>query len=302
MVVPHLDDLERLAQCLEALEHQTLPRHAFEVIVGDNGSACGIAAVRAMARSARVVAVAERGAGPARNAAAAVARGDVLAFTDSDCVPDAGWLSSGLAALAGADIVGGAVGVSVSHPLRPTGAEGFELAFAFDNRRYVERLGFSVTANLLAPRGVFEAVGGFRVGVPEDLDWCRRARSAGFTLAFAPEARVMHPARTTQDELARKWRRLTREAFADHVDAGGSRMRWLGRAGLVLVSPFGHAGKILVSPKLPDVRARLVALATLVRIRTLRAAWMLGLALRPAPAPAPLPRHRPQPLQTTRPT
>jgi GT2 family glycosyltransferase len=285
VIVPHLDDLDRLACCLTALDRQSLPRHAFEVIVGDNGSACGIAAVRAIAKGARVIAVAERGAGPARNAAAVLARGDVLAFIDSDCVPHPDWLRAGLAALAHADLVGGAVDVSVEDPQRPTGPEAFELVFAFDNRRYVEELGFSVTANLFTTRAVFDAVGGFRTGVPEDLDWCRRAQAAGYRIAFAEDARVLHPARVSHHDLAQKWRRLTREAFADHLDHGRGPWRWLVRAGLVLVSPLGHAPRLLGSTVLPSGRARLAALGTLFRIRAQRAWWMLQLASRGACAP-----------------
>jgi GT2 family glycosyltransferase len=37
-------------------------------------------------------------------------------------------------------------------------------------------LGFSVTASMFVRRSVFEEVGGFRNGIPEDRDWCESVR------------------------------------------------------------------------------------------------------------------------------
>jgi N-acetylglucosaminyl-diphospho-decaprenol L-rhamnosyltransferase len=275
VIIPHLDDTERLATCIDALRTQSLPAHRFEIVVCDNGSRCGLDAVWRAARGAIVVTTAERGAGPARNAAIAASRGNALAFIDSDCVPDTDWLAQGLAALASADLAGGQVRVGVADPKRATATEAFEQVFAFDNERYVKQLGFSVTANLFAKRSVFETIGGFRNGVPEDADWCRRARDAGFQLAYAPHAIVTHPARATFEALAGKWRRLTGEAFADWQKTGRSRIAWAGRAVVVIASPAGHIGRILRSHRLSGINSRAAALSTLFRIRVLRGWWML---------------------------
>ena len=94
-----------------------------------------------------------------------------------------------------------------------TAAEAFESVFAFQNERYVKHRGFTVTASMFVPRSVFDAVGPFENGVPEDIDWCRRARAKGYRIGFAPRSIVGHPARRTMDELERKWRRLTLEWF-----------------------------------------------------------------------------------------
>ena len=148
VVVPHYHDLARLGLCLDALVRQNYAADRVEIIVADNGSPAGEAAVReAIAGRARLVLAPEKGAGPARNAGAAAAEGEVLAFTDADCVPEPGWLAAGVAALAGADLVGGRVTVFTQDPDRLSPAEAFECAFAFDNARYVQRLGFTVTAN-----------------------------------------------------------------------------------------------------------------------------------------------------------
>lgn len=284
VVVPHLDDLSGLATLAAALGQQTLSRYHFEIVVGDNGSSCGIDAVRRAIPAAIVVSVAERGAGPARNGAVSAARGEIIAFTDSDCVPDPHWLEDGIKALAASDVIGGRVRVGMSDAQRPTRAEAFEAVFAFDNQAYIAQKGFSVTANLFVRRATFDAVGPFRKAVSEDVDWCRRAVREGFTLGYAHGASIMHPARRTFADLARKWRRTDREAFALWRDDGGSRAGWALRALAVLLSPAVHWLKVARSPALNGLRPRLSAIAALVALRTMRCGWMLEQALSHQPA------------------
>jgi len=83
-----------------------------EAIVADDNSACGLDAVIRAAPCCRVVPAPIQGAGPARNAAAAVARGEILAFIDSDCDPRPDWIENGARALAAYDFAGGHVGTA----------------------------------------------------------------------------------------------------------------------------------------------------------------------------------------------
>ncbi|MEZ5923206.1 MAG: glycosyltransferase [Hyphomicrobiaceae bacterium] len=273
VIIPHLDDLDRLKSCVAALEQQSLPRERFEIIVADNGSKMDLGKLQSEVPMARIVRVAEPGAGPARNGGVAVSRHRILAFTDSDCVPDRCWLEAGLCALEQADLVGGTVTVSVPDPSHPTAAEAFEVVFAFDNRRYVEEKAFSVTANLFTTRGVFDAVGGFRTRVSEDLDWCWRARAMGYRIAYAEHARVSHPARRSWAELRRKWRRLTSEAAAFEQEAGSTPIQRILRPITVAFSPLVHAPRIIATDRL-SVAAKLGALTVLFRLRLLRAWWL----------------------------
>ena len=116
VIVPHLDDYENLDVCLTLLQNQSFARDRTEVIVADNGSSRGIGAVRDIVGGrGHVVEVAERGAGPARNLGVRTARGEAIAFIDSDCRPDPRWLEEGLAELEHCDFVGGRVDVLVEN-------------------------------------------------------------------------------------------------------------------------------------------------------------------------------------------
>lgn len=278
VIVPHYRDLDRLSLCLDSLDRQTYPRDRFEIIVADNASPEGEAAVAAVVRGrAKLVIVREKGAGPARNGGVAQASGEILAFTDCDCVADPDWLAAGVGALAHADFAGGRVKVMVGRPDAPLPVEAFEAVFAFNNEDYVTRLGFTVTANLFCPRALFDRVGGFRVGLSEDLEWSQRARAAGYRLTFAPEAVVSHPARRTWDELIGKWKRLNAETFALHAGRKGHRIRWLLRSSLLPISAVAHTPKVLAAPALTSWRQRWDALSVLYRLRMWRLFDALGL-------------------------
>jgi GT2 family glycosyltransferase len=271
VVIPHYNDPAALDLCLTALEAQSVPRDRFEIIVADNASPCGIEAVRAVVRDrARLVEVPEQGAGPTRNGGAALAGGKLLAFTDSDCVPEPGWLEAGLRALQATDIVGGSMTVLVDRSRSLTPAEAFELVFAFDNRVYVEKKHFSVTANLFVRKADFERVGGFRTGVSEDQEWCLRARVMGLRIGYAEDARVGHPARTSWADFLRKWRRLVDEQYLITREWRFGRLRWLVKSWALPFSIVAHMPRILKSGRLRGASERIAAISALVRIRLWR--------------------------------
>jgi GT2 family glycosyltransferase len=223
-----------------------------------------------------LVVVTEKGAGPARNGGVAASSGEVLAFIDSDCVAEPSWVEEGVRRLESFDFVGGRIRVLVADPDRMTGPEAFERVFAFDTKTYVERKHFTVTANLFCPRTLFDRVGGFKTGVSEDVEWSRRAQTAGFTLGYAPLAAVGHPARRTWAELVNKWRRINAETWGLSAGLSARRLRWLARTLLLPASAVIHSAKVIASPELSSAGQRLRAIGVLLRIRL----WRFGDSLR----------------------
>jgi hypothetical protein len=92
-------------------------------------------------------------------------------------------------------MVGGRVKVEYEDPAHTTAVEAFELVFAFNVGQYIRKVGFAVTANMFVPRGVFDRVGGFRPGAPDDLEWGQGATAAGYRWNYRPEVVVVHGAR-----------------------------------------------------------------------------------------------------------
>src|SRR5580692_834362 len=255
VIVPHFNDYDNLDACLGLLQAQSFPGDRTEIIVADNGSSRGLDAVRGIVGSrGQVIEVAERGAGPARNAGVRASRGEALAFIDSDCRPDERWLEEGLAELRHADIAGGHVDVLVDDPQRMTAAEAFETVFAFRNERYVKEFKFTVTPSMFVWRSVFDALGDFINSVPEDKDWCERAWRQGYRSRFAPKSIVDHPSRRTMEELKRKWRRLTLETSEGARREGRGPILALLRQSAALLAVAPHAFLPLASKRLSGPR------------------------------------------------
>jgi glycosyltransferase involved in cell wall biosynthesis len=271
VIVPHLNDYDNLDACLTLLAAQSFPGDRTEIIVADNGSARGLDAVRQIVGArGRVIEVAERGAGPARNAGVRASRGEAIAFIDSDCRPDPRWLEEGVAELRLADFAGGRVDVLVEDPQRMTAAEAFESVFAFQNESYVKDRNFTVSASMFVWRSVFDSVGGFENGVPEDKDWCLRAVRQGYRIRFAAKSIVGHPARRTMPELKRKWRRLIIESCEGARREGKGPVVVLLRHWAALFAVVPHAFLPLVSKRLTGIRNRILAIEALAQIRAYR--------------------------------
>lgn len=271
VIVPHYNDPAGLDACLTAIERQTLPREQYTIVVGDNASPQGREAIEAVvAGRASLVVEPMKGAANARNAALPLVRTPYVAFTDSDCLPDACWLETGLAHLTGgaADFFGGEMRVSVPQGRGMSGAEAYEMVFAFQNERYVQ-IGFSVTANLFARADMFERVGGFVDGVSEDKDWCLRAGRAGYRIGYAPGAIVSHPPREDWPALLKKWRRLQSEGAMLDMQKPAGRLRYLAKTWGMPVSILAHAPKLIMARQL-SMGEKLRGLGTLAKLRLWR--------------------------------
>ncbi|NIX75691.1 glycosyltransferase [Microvirga terricola] len=273
VIIPHYNDPERLRRCLSALLSDPDSAGA-EIVVVDNQSDKDLTDLHIAFPAVTFLVEPLRGAAAARNRGVGETQAPMLFFTDADCVPQPGWIAAGRTALDTADIVGGSVELFDETPPPRSGAQSFEAVFAFNQKDYVEKKGFSVSANLLTWRHVFKEVGDFRQGVSEDVDWCHRALKKRFCLVYDPRVLVTHPSRATLAELKRKWQRVVSETFALQTQSPFPRVRWAVRAGLVLASPMLDLRKILLSARLRTPAERALGIATLFYLRVLRAGWM----------------------------
>ncbi|RLM53966.1 glycosyltransferase [Halobellus sp. Atlit-31R] len=213
VVVTVRDDREHLRACLDALADLEYP--AYEVVVVDDGSSDGTREVArshalAGARRLRVVSVgtvdAPLGIGASRNRGVAAAAYDVVAFTDADCRPRAGWLADLVPHLAAHDLVGGRI--------RPAGDATASVYEAHNSSldmgpraARVDPGGatpYLATANLVGRRAVFESVPFPERDVAEDVAVCWGALDAGFDVVYTPTGVVEHAYRTELRSFVRR--------------------------------------------------------------------------------------------------
>ena len=186
-------------QCLKSLEHLNYPD--YEVIVVNDGSTDRTLAISESYPYCKIISQVNKGLSVARNVGAEAATGEIVAYTDSDCVADPDWLTylvakmeyGGLMAVGGPnfpppedDLIPAAVAVSPGGPTHVLVSDevaehiaGCNMAFRRD-----------VLLNLGGFDPVYRAAG-------DDVDICWRFQNAGYTIGFAPAAVVWHFRRNT---------------------------------------------------------------------------------------------------------
>ena len=275
VIIPVYDDYERLQSCLEALDEQTYPAHAHEVIVADNGTPPERRIDMAERfDNVRMTVETKTGSYAARNAGLEVAAGEILAFTDADCLPEAQWLEEGVRTLEETEncgMVGGPISLFPEDATHPTLAETWELERGFPQRSYVEELNFSATANMFTTRDVIDDVGSFDDDLKSggDREFGERVAAAGYRQLYAPEARVRHPARRAMRDLLKKTVRTTRGDYRRREKKGEFSpptrlLRLLRAAGDVAISPLRLGWLIATEGKPVDEAVKFALADTLV--------------------------------------
>lgn len=281
VIIPHLNTPELLVRALQSVSRQRIDHGWFEIIVVDNGSRDPLSTLQAAWPEVRFLAESEPGPGPARNLGARHARADILAFIDADVQVLPGWLQAGIDALAEFPDgpLGGDVRIHVRDPRALAPVEAFECVFSFRQRNYIERKQYSVTANLMMTRDIFERAGPFGgIDTAEDREFGQRAHRLGMPTRYVPAMRALHPPRRDFAEMRQKWQRLSHQALTLHTEAGGSLLRWRARAVAVAISGIAHMPRVLLSDRISGAGNRMRGIGFLLRIRWARAIDMLQLA------------------------
>ncbi len=272
VIIPAYHDWGGVGLCLAALGAQSVPAAWFEILVVNNDPADPAPPDLALPPNARILTEAAKGSYAARNRALAEAQGEILFFTDADCQPDPDWIAAGLALMDGdpsAMRLGGRV-VLLDLPEAERIAVLHDRVHAFGQDRYIATRGWAATANMVARRTVFGAVGPFdaRLMSGGDKNWGRRAQAAGFPIAYAPGVVVRHPPRASVAQIVRKTRRVAGGDLMQKLPDRGlwpMRIAWLALTPLRLLPP---------SSKLRPIFARRdVALIDRVRLYLIQ--WRL---------------------------
>ncbi len=241
-----------LRECLAALAQQSHPH--FEVLVIDDGSTDATPEIAREFPFVKYHRQDHAGLSAARNLGTRLAQGQIIAFTDDDCVPDEDWLLK-LSAAFDAETCVAAGGPNLAPPPRTNteavvaaapGAPAHVLASDLE----AEHL---PGCNLAILKSALEAIGGFReefTAAGDDVDVCWRLQADGGKLFFIPSAVVWHHRRATVAAYLRQQRGYG-FAEAQLIKRWPERFAWLGGArwrGTI----YGHAQSDHLAGKLID--------------------------------------------------
>lgn len=197
VIIPVFNDSERLKQCLQRLYVQSYPYSEYEIIVVDNNSTENIYSVCQQFPNVQYIQEPKQGSYAARNQGLAIAKGEIIAFTDSDCLPEIDWITQGVKALSSSDaaIVAGHIEFYFSKA-KPSIAEYVDSVIHLKQQRYAKE-GFAATANLFTFAWVFKQFGSFPdVQSLGDQQWGKWVSSEGYDVIYSADAVVHHPARS----------------------------------------------------------------------------------------------------------
>ncbi|MHC4552020.1 MAG: glycosyltransferase family 2 protein, partial [Planctomycetota bacterium] len=198
VIVPVYNDNKGLAILLESLTQQTYPRDRFEVIIVDNGSSEDVKAVTDQYPDVILLYENEiQSSYAARNKGINHAKGTIFVFIDSDCRATDNWMTEAIAKLieSDTDMLGGEVAFDISQ--NPSAAEYYDAIHNFQFEEKIKR-GTCGGGNTFVQKYVFDKIGLFPPHIQSggDVYFSKKATDSGFTLIYAPDAKVYHPART----------------------------------------------------------------------------------------------------------
>src|SRR5713101_3895040 len=238
--------------CLESL--RTIDYPNYEVIIVDDGSFDRTAEISADFPEFRLIRQPNRGLSVARNVGMQAAHGDLIAYTDSDCVVDPDWLTLMVRTMTDSSFDGcggpnyapheagwveGAVAASPGAPCH---------VLIGDDR--AEHL---AGCNMVFRKTALLAIGGFDpqfTAAGDDVDICWRLIDGGYSVGFCPAAFVWHFRRNTVKAYygqQRGYGKAEAMLFLKYPDRfnGLGQIRWRGTIpGLARTIPGGSRNRI----------------------------------------------------------
>lgn len=196
IIIPTYNGAKRIKKCLDALNKQDY-NGEFEIIVVDDGSTDDTQQV--IENYKQVTLIQQKNAGPAaaRNHGANIAKGEILLFTDDDCVPIPDWISQMVQPFLDDPELVGVKGVyRTNQPELTARFVQLEYEDKYDVMAKHEYIDFIDTYSAGYSRDIFLKYDGFDTSFPvacaEDQELSFRIGRDGYKMKFIPQAIVYH--------------------------------------------------------------------------------------------------------------
>jgi cellulose synthase/poly-beta-1,6-N-acetylglucosamine synthase-like glycosyltransferase len=201
--------MDVIGLCVDALLNQTIDRRAYEIIVVDDGSEDDTASIAADAGADVVIRAAHGGSAAARNVGIASAKGNIILFTDADCVPSSDWIAQMVEPFNDPKVVGAKGTYRTRQCALMARLTQLEFEIRYQRMRRFRYIDFIDTYAAAYRKEILTTAHGFNTDyiAAEDVELSFRLAQAGHRMVFVPEAWVwhLHPA-TLGSYLRRKMR------------------------------------------------------------------------------------------------
>lgn len=207
VVVPAYNAAHVIGHCLAALKEQTIDPADYEIIVVDDGSTDGTAVQAQLPGIQLLRCPQNRGAAAARNQGMRAAQGDIICFTDADCVPQPDWIAEVTRPLRQNAEVTAVKGTYITHqPQLVARFVQLEYEDKYDGMVGLPQIDFVDTYSCAYRRQALLDSGGFdeTIAYVEDQELSFRLAARGCVMVFQPTAVVAHHHSATLRQYARK--------------------------------------------------------------------------------------------------
>jgi len=199
IIVPVYNAEATIDQCMISLLELNYPVAQREIIVVDNMSTDGTKRIlQHYSSQITILQEAKRGPAAARNRGASRAQGEIVAFTDADCIVERNWLEKIVQPLKNHDIgfVGGRI---LARDTDNFIAKFGEKIHDHEQAITMYQPPYIITMNSALRLSVFQEVGLFneRLLRSEDVDLAYRIQQQGYTFVYQPAAIIYHKNETT---------------------------------------------------------------------------------------------------------
>ena len=234
VIIPAYNAEKTIQACLAALQRQSVK--PIEVIVVDDGSKDGTIRVAKSFKEVRVLEQQHAGPAKARNWGSSVSKGDILVFTDSDCVAERNWLEEMLKPFENSQVIGVQGAYKTKQQSAVARFVQLEIEERYERMKRSKQLDWIGSYAAAYRKKQFLELGGFDESFPtssgEDPALSYSMAEKG-TLAFNPKAVVYHQHPETIAKYFRVkfyrayWRTLLYKRFPKKMAADSFTPQWL---------------------------------------------------------------------------
>lgn len=194
VIIPAYNAEKSIAHCLHALQEQSI--HANEIIIVDDGSSDETKSIAEKFKKVKVLSQKNQGPAIARNNGSKSAKGEIIIFLDSDCVPERNWLEKMIQPFNEKNVIGVQGAYKTKQKSLIARFDQLDIEYRYERMKRIPKLDWIGSYSAAYRKEIFLSEGGFDETFPkasgEDAEFSYRLAEKGHLLVFAPRAIVYH--------------------------------------------------------------------------------------------------------------